>query len=573
MSTKFEDHLYPRGRSATEPDLIPSVKDSDGNSITYSSSKRKTTEATVVNLGSSPNSNDGDPLRTSFGKINNFIEASYWVNESINKKFRDIDSELKEGVFLYTDSDERHNISLLDDTKFYLRGNPTQIEVNVTNPNDSEVSVNFNLTETVDINTLNIREFFSIFDSDGVKRVSYKSVDYPTTYNERVQNGVDAEFNIGTNVVLGRDSDDVVIVNGRVASNLVPYGDEIYNLGDSDNKWKDLYLSGNTIYLGSIKIKNLNNRGLILVDSDGKTLDLSIASGRASTLQVDSDMLVDGLTRLLGELSVKQNASFDSDVNVSGVVYAQSFKPPVGAAEMVFGDVVKFEGNVVFDSDVRMGQDLRIDSDVIIKGELYVGEPAQIHDTLYVKGKATFDSDVDVTGGLNVGRGAIFNDDVRFRDNALFDSDVIIQGNLIINGGTTTVNTENLTVKDGIITINSGQATPSRDGGVLFQRYDSDTVSPATPNSTMFWDESLKAFRWGYTGNNSHATQLTTNESFMFLSETGFVLFDSDNSARLTWSKTHSTLSILNKDGTPAFTFNADTGIMSGNGTIEGGSY
>lgn len=101
MSTKLEEHLYPRGRSVSEPNSLPNVLDSDGAIVTYYSDKRKTTQSTVVDLGDSPNSNNGDPLRTAFAKINNFIEASYWVNEAINQqltiinqRLNDIDSDL-----------------------------------------------------------------------------------------------------------------------------------------------------------------------------------------------------------------------------------------------------------------------------------------------------------------------------------------------------------------------------------------------------------------------------------------------------------------------------------------------
>lgn len=86
LNRRLDYHLYPQGRSASEPDLIPNVKDSDGNIIQYTSSDRRTTESTVVDIGSSPNSNDGDPLRTAFVKINNFIEAEYITNEIIDQE-------------------------------------------------------------------------------------------------------------------------------------------------------------------------------------------------------------------------------------------------------------------------------------------------------------------------------------------------------------------------------------------------------------------------------------------------------------------------------------------------------
>jgi hypothetical protein len=105
MSTRLSDHLYPKGKSVSEPNVMPNVLDSDSNPIDYYSSERKTTEATVVNIGSSPNSNDGDPLRTAFGKINNFMEASYWVNESLNEELANITTNIERNFTRIIDND------------------------------------------------------------------------------------------------------------------------------------------------------------------------------------------------------------------------------------------------------------------------------------------------------------------------------------------------------------------------------------------------------------------------------------------------------------------------------------
>lgn len=86
LNRRLDYHLYPKGRSASEPNLIPNVKDSDGNIIQYTSNLRRTSESTVVDIGTSPNANDGDPLRTAFIKINNFIEADYITNEIIDQE-------------------------------------------------------------------------------------------------------------------------------------------------------------------------------------------------------------------------------------------------------------------------------------------------------------------------------------------------------------------------------------------------------------------------------------------------------------------------------------------------------
>lgn len=611
MSTDLTKHLWPQGRSTSEPDLMPNVLDSDGNTVKYSSSKRKTTEATVVNLGDSPNSNNGDPLRTAFAKINNFIEASYWTNEGINQKFRDIDSELNEGISFYTDSEVRYSISMLGDSKFYFRGTENQIELNVTNkhsPNnpfdwDSEVTLNFQLTETVDISTLNVKER-ATFDSD----IEVKG-------NAFIRNDlhVDSDVTVLGNVILGTDSDNSVTVRSRISSHLIPYGDEIYSLGDSDNKWRDLYLSGSTIYLGSIQIKNYNNRGIILVDSDGKTLDLAINAGRASTLVVDSDMVVDGLTRLLGDLSVKQNASFDSDVFVTGIAYLNNLKSSNGTSILVNDDVVFFE-NVFFDSDVRVRGNLTIDQDISTNGSVYVKESLTVDSDVNISGRTTtkdltvqnyatfedevtfqdnvtFDSDISVAGTIYADKfvstnpgGAVFsdvttfskevtfNDDVVFNDNARFDSDVYIVGSLTVNGTTTYVNTKNLEVTDNLIVINRNQSGPLNNTGIIFQRYDSDLVSLTNNNAIFVWDEANDEFIVGQTSSSGILPNPTITKEYITLGDR-VELFDSDGTTRFVWNRAQARLSILNRDGSEAFAFDADSGQMEGNGTIDAGFF
>ena len=55
-----------------------------------------------------------------------------------------------------------------------------------------------------------------------------------------------------------------------VTGHLLPGADSAYNLGDSAQKWKDLYLSGNSIYLGT----------LVMADSDGSMVMRNHNSGK-----------------------------------------------------------------------------------------------------------------------------------------------------------------------------------------------------------------------------------------------------------------------------------------------------
>ena len=74
---RLDFHLQPAGNLNG---VLPSVKDSEGDSVLYTALNRITDETTVVDIGTSPNANDGDPIRTAYIKINNFIEAMYHTN-------------------------------------------------------------------------------------------------------------------------------------------------------------------------------------------------------------------------------------------------------------------------------------------------------------------------------------------------------------------------------------------------------------------------------------------------------------------------------------------------------------
>jgi len=80
------------------------------------------------------------------------------------------------------------------------------------------------------------------------------------------------------------------LTNTSFTGSIIPDSNEVYDLGSSSNKWRDLYLSGDTITLGSISLKDSGGQ-LVFVDSDGnKTgLGLNLVTNNVSILSLDSD--------------------------------------------------------------------------------------------------------------------------------------------------------------------------------------------------------------------------------------------------------------------------------------------
>lgn len=63
-------------------------------------------------------------------------------------------------------------------------------------------------------------------------------------------------FDASQNVTVNNDLtvSGNLTVSGEISSNLIPSSNVTYDLGSATNQWKDLYLSGNTIFLGGAQI-------------------------------------------------------------------------------------------------------------------------------------------------------------------------------------------------------------------------------------------------------------------------------------------------------------------------------
>jgi len=75
--------------------------------------------------------------------------------------------------------------------------------------------------------------------------------------------------------------------NGTLNTNIIPATDITYDLGSASKRWRDLYLSGNTIHLGSVRIKDQGG-AIKFVDSNGDPYPVDLG------VTLDSDVQIDG---------------------------------------------------------------------------------------------------------------------------------------------------------------------------------------------------------------------------------------------------------------------------------------
>lgn len=113
------------------------------------------------------------------------------------------------------------------------------------------------------------------------------------TFNDIVING---------NAALGSSSADIVSINGLVNTNIIPSANVTYSLGNTTNRWNDLYLSGSTIYLGNATISEVGDGGV------------SVGNVTITTLANLASLVVTGNTKL-GDSFGADVVSFVSTVN------------------------------------------------------------------------------------------------------------------------------------------------------------------------------------------------------------------------------------------------------------------
>jgi hypothetical protein len=88
---------------------------------------------------------------------------------------------------------------------------------------------------------------------------------------------------------------------GELEVDLIPKTDEAIDLGTPTNKWKDLYLAGDSIYLGDIVLRETEEGSLGVFGSDGETpASLEIEAG-----SITDDLLSDDEGQIKDVVSTK----------------------------------------------------------------------------------------------------------------------------------------------------------------------------------------------------------------------------------------------------------------------------
>jgi len=169
----------------------------------------------------------------------------------------------------------------------------------------------------------NFSDFSVATKSDGQILVYDSAENAFKNFTFDVGQGLAREYSPGNDkLIIAIDSDKTPVVTGLTTKgHIVPTLDSSFDLGDSAKKFRDLYLSGTTIHLGSINLKD-SSGGFAATDSVGAPVNFNL---QGSIQQIRNmfasggDLSYNASTGIF-EFDVEQvytKANFDSDFNIT----------------------------------------------------------------------------------------------------------------------------------------------------------------------------------------------------------------------------------------------------------------
>jgi hypothetical protein len=142
------------------------------------------------------------------------------------------------------------------------------------------------------------------------------------TSNAMVVGGIiSAVGNITGNYILGNGSQLTGIVTDftSLTSNIIPASNVTYSLGNATNQWANIYVGGNTIFLGGLQLKDDGSNTLGVYASDGTTpAELVATSELAQYVTQPNQANITSVGNLIA-LSVTGNIT-GGNLNISGTI-------------------------------------------------------------------------------------------------------------------------------------------------------------------------------------------------------------------------------------------------------------
>lgn len=243
----------------------------------------------------------GDPTA---GNLKSLVDVN--ISALSDGRYMIYDSSTSKFIFTTIDSDVRSKISHLDlGGDGSLSYDAASGVISYTGPSEAEVRAHLSASNGINFDA-NAGNF--TIDSLGIS-LSYDSSTGALAINDL--NGDSSRVVVGINQLLQ---------NG--VNSIVPAADSTFDLGSDSNRWKELYLSGQSIHLGTIVLSDSN--GELSVSSGGVTAPVNLSANTTDDLAEGSTNQYYLTTRVRSDLSLTTDGSgkfsYDSSTGQFAVV-------------------------------------------------------------------------------------------------------------------------------------------------------------------------------------------------------------------------------------------------------------
>jgi hypothetical protein len=203
---------------------------------------------------------------------NDIIFATQQTSNKIAMILKNDDSNIQQNITITSNNLYQFCI----DTSNLMSSNIISTSHNIIryadNTSNILVSNIVNTSNQIILNTLGIFDIINQTSNYLITNINVLSSIINNVSLDDVQNGITKKF-IVDNVY----DNDLTVSNLTTQGHVLPSSNGVYNLGISNNRWKDLYLSGNTIHLGSAKISVTQNDGIQIRNQQNQLLDIVVS--------------------------------------------------------------------------------------------------------------------------------------------------------------------------------------------------------------------------------------------------------------------------------------------------------
>ena len=184
-----------------------------------------------------------------------------------------------------------------------------------------------------------------------------------------------------------------------ITGNLLPAANVTYNLGNSTNYWNDLYLSGNTIFLGPLQLKATDSTTFSVFQSNGSTL-ANIAVGSIDVASISSGTTSFGIPTPSGNAVITVGGT-------SNVLEIATNRASLGGALVATGNItgsyILGNGSQLTGIDATSIQNGTANVKTILNGNVTISAAGVPNVVIVTSTGANVAGTLNATGNANVG--------------------------------------------------------------------------------------------------------------------------------------------------------------------------